>query len=35
MASTHRRLSASAVLAYRDRRASKLVALGELTEADE
>jgi len=35
MAGTHRRLSASAVLAYRDRRASKLVALGELTEADE
>ena len=35
MAGTHRRLRASDVLAYRERRASKLAALGELTEADE
>lgn len=35
MAGTHRRLLASDVLAYRERRASKLAALGELTEADE
>ena len=35
MAGTHRRLSASEVLAYRERRASKLAALGQLTEADE
>jgi len=35
MAGTHRRLLASDVLAYRERRASKLVALDELTEADE
>jgi hypothetical protein len=35
MAGTHRRLLASDVLAYRDRRASKLAALGVLTEADE
>lgn len=35
MAGTHRRLLASDVLSYRERRASKLAALGELTEADE
>jgi len=35
MAGTHRRLLASDVLAYRERRASKLAALGELTAADE
>ena len=35
MAGTHRRLLASDVLAYRERRASQLAALGELTEADE
>ena len=35
LAGTHRRLLASDVLAYRERRASKLAALGELTEADE
>ena len=35
MAGTHRRLLASDVLGYRERRASKLAALGELTEADE
>ena len=35
MAGTHRRLLASDVLAYRQRRATKLVALGELTEAGE
>lgn len=35
MAGTHRRLLASDVLAYREHRASKLAALGELTEADE
>ena len=35
MAGTHRRLLASDVLAYRERRAFKLAALGELTEADE
>jgi excisionase family DNA binding protein len=34
-AGTHRRLLASDVLAYRDRRAARLAALGELTEADE
>lgn len=35
MAGTHRRLLASDVLAYRQRRATKLAALGDLTEADE
>ena len=35
MAGSHRRLRASDVLAYREHRASKLAALGELTEADE
>jgi len=35
MAGTHRRLHASDVLAYRERRASKLAALDVLTEADE
>ncbi len=35
MAGTHRRLLASDVLVYRDRRASKLASLDELTEADE
>ena len=35
MAGSHRRLLSSDVLAYRERRASKLAALGELTEADE
>jgi excisionase family DNA binding protein len=35
MAGTHRRLLASDVLAYRQRRATKLAALGELTEAGE
>jgi conjugative relaxase-like TrwC/TraI family protein/excisionase family DNA binding protein len=35
LAGTHRRLLASDVMAYRDRRATKLAALGELTEAEE
>lgn len=35
MAGTHRRLLARDVLAYRQRRATKLAALGELTEAGE
>ena len=35
MAGTHRRLQASDVLAYRERRAAKLAALEELTGADE
>jgi excisionase family DNA binding protein len=35
MAGTHRRLLASDVLAYRQRRATKLATLGELTEAGE
>ena len=35
MAGTHRRLLASDVLAYRQRRTAKLAALGKLNEADE
>lgn len=35
LAGSHRRLLASDVLAYRERRAGKLVALDELTDADE